>query len=1137
MSKSLEAFIAKHIWSRREDREQISEKSKRELLRLENDSMKLRSAVNSCVSFVSSPAFKSLVDNRVLLLGEWGTGKTHLLCDITQKRLSRELPTLFILAQDIPARENPLEAIAREKGLASSGLELVERLSALGEDVNQRALLIIDGINEGDRAAWRQYITAIADQVATKQFVGLVLSCRSPFQETILTDRSAKLYVHAVHHGFAEVEFEAHIEYFHYYGIPAPGIPLLTPEFSRPLFLKLLCKSIRELRARDQKKAVRDIAAGQKGMTHVLENFVKTVGRGPEEDFGLDLGTCWRLMKGQPSLGEPGLAGLMADELSDFTARTTCRSLIRDLTGLSEDDSEDFLRALLHEGLLIETVRWDDGGYYEVVQFPYQRFGDHLICRHLLEEHLTGRDQEGVKRCFYRNRPLGRIFEIAEHGPRFKEPGLAAALMVEFPERVKRRVPEEERELLFYLPKRVLLLNPVRDAFLESLAWRTPDTCSGQTDRVITRLLNDFDENTRDMAFEVLLNLATRPRHKFSVNYLEGYLKRLDLKDRDLTWSEYLRFAPDDSVVYRLLEWVERSWGEKTDEEYVRLLLVTSSLLLTTTVRRLRDRATRALFLLGWTQPALLFEHAMKSLDWNDPYVPERMLAASYGVVMCRWADDEAKDLREALPGFAREIVDKLFLPGAGGLAHHTLISDYALGTVEAARLVDPRCIAPEKLKYLEPPLDHLPLPFVAPEEVSSTAASDDFRAIHMDFGNYTLGRLVVDRHNYQNDHEEFNALKRQILGRIYELGYSGRFEEIDTKIGRANWSRFNNEGKVDRYGKKYSWIAFFEMYGMREGAGLLEREGRDRRTSDADIDPSFPEAARDWRPEIPELFTDDSVSLAKWIESGPEPDYSDLMVMDVVDGVSGPWVLMSGYISERIDGDPRRCPTELRGLCLKESSLEALLEELRAKGSLTSGEMLTAGDDYYTFAGEIPWSSRYGGSFLRDINGKAQANIAKVNHRYEDGGWVHSAECELPTYGYAWEPYHSAVNQNSGMDYVAPALAEQLGLARHDRSPDLFDANGRPATLYREFTVDQEHFASSLLYLRFDLLERYLDVTDQGFIWLVRGERSLDADQISRLGGKLGEGQHVDAWRLFRKLFLYVVREGKNSQAVCIFG
>ena len=56
--------------------------------------------------------------------------------------------------------------------------------------------------------------------------------------------------------------------------------------------------------------------------------------------------------------------------------------------------------------------------------------------------------------------------------------------------------------------------------------------------------------------------------------------------------------------------------------------------ILTSTVRPLRDQATRALYWYGRRFPQEFFDLVVKSFTINDPYVPERMLATTYGIAM-----------------------------------------------------------------------------------------------------------------------------------------------------------------------------------------------------------------------------------------------------------------------------------------------------------------------------------------------------------------------------------------------------------------------------------------------------------------------------------------------------------------------
>lgn len=85
-----------------------------------------------------------------------------------------------------------------------------------------------------------------------------------------------------------------------------------------------------------------------------------------------------------------------------------------------------------------------------------------------------------------------------------------------------------------------------------------------------------------------------------------------------------------------------------------------------------------------------------------------------------------------------------------------------------------------------------------------------------MDFANYTLGRLVPDRSNYDFQNPEYKRVRGQIVGRMLGLGYSlERFGEVDREIASAGYysGRTDNPDRVDRYGKKYAWIALLTSW------------------------------------------------------------------------------------------------------------------------------------------------------------------------------------------------------------------------------------------------------------------------------------------------------------------------------------
>ena len=379
----------------------------------------------------------------ILLLGEWGTGKTHFLCDYAIQSIEDGTPTLVVLANALRTDIAPLDAIAEITGLAVSGEALMSLLDAKAKEAGRRALIMIDAINESDRDAWRRALPGLVRDVANAGNIGLVVSCRTPFDSSVVSDAVRKRMAVLRHPGFEEQEFDAQLEFFRYYDLPALHVPLLTSEFSRPLFLRLMCEGIKDLGKRSQKSHLRDLASGQKSMTYVLERFVKEVGEEVEKAHNISKLSCWHIMKGDPRNGRAGLGGVLASERREWLSRDEALGEVRACTATTLAEAAAIIDSMKTAGLLIEHSRYQDGGYVDVLVLPYQRFSDHLVARHLLDAHLDTSSTARVRRCFYKDQRLGAVFVVDRWGREFAEPGIASALMIEFPERV-RRIAERE---------------------------------------------------------------------------------------------------------------------------------------------------------------------------------------------------------------------------------------------------------------------------------------------------------------------------------------------------------------------------------------------------------------------------------------------------------------------------------------------------------------------------------------------------------------------------------------------------------------------------------------------------------------------------------------------------------------------
>lgn len=1064
----------------------------RERSLIESDAQHLRrvlTAVEGLADYLSGAPGRVLADKAaVFLVGSWGTGKTHFLCDVVKQRLDAGKPAMLVLASSLVPGTDLLDAAATSSGLSPSGDDLLTTLDRLGQETSCRSLLMFDAINEGDRAAWWQQLSRLAGKVSNFRHVALVVSCRRPFDESIVSEATKRRFVSVEHYGFQDEEFDAQLEYFAHYDIPAPSVPLITPEFTRPLFLKILCEALKDLTKRSQKRKLREVASGQKGMTYVLEYYTREIGRAIEQDFGLPPNSCWKALKGAQS--HRGLAGAMADLNSDWLPIEDAVTNLQLSQSISKAAAAQLLKRFVTDGLLAEDLRWSTEGSIAVVQFAYQRFGDHLIARHLLDAYLGTTSAAKIRRCFYSNQPLGKPFRLDRWGRQFESPGIAAAIMLEFPERMKRS--PLSHELLHYLPRQRRLVGPVKEAFLEGLYWRSSDAFTQDTDALVRFFLTRTDSGIQHEAFEVLVGLATRPSHPYSADWLRRYLVSLTMPGRDITWSEFIRLSDEHANIPRILSWIEKS--QEKDEAIIRNEVRLLSLLLTTTYRRLRDRVTRALVIRGSHRPATLFDEVVSSLSVNDPYVAERMLAAAYGVAMQLWADPKGDSLRQAIVPFARTLVRAMFLPGSPQATKHVLMRDYALGVISLARRVDPYAVALRQVRFLRGNFSQIPTPFDDPRTIAESDVTDGLRAMDMDFENYTLGRLIPERANYDSSHVEYQEVRRQVAKRMLDLGYAAaRFADVDQRIARiGQLGREADGGKIDRYGKKYSWIAYFEMYGARLDAKRLADYRLSERTPDCDVDPSFPVEPEQWVPPLSEIFDPAPSDHAEWLSRGPVPDYSHLLCLDHVGDTSGgPWVLVDGFIQEA-GSHQRETFTFIRGLLMRLQKVDVVRDAVSRLDYLGNSRIPEAGESYYTYAGEVPWSTRFAGA-TRCASGRARPHMAETPYYWrQDGGWRGEAKVEVPVHRWLWEGYHSELNQVSGVMFPAPALCEALDLRNHRASVDLWDKQGRRATAYWEFDVAKRYGGSYLLYMRRDLLQEYLRLTGQVLVWIPWGERSL---------------------------------------------
>jgi hypothetical protein len=1002
----------------------------------------------------------ALEGHLVAVVADAGCGKTELAAQLTAPTDDRPAGVLLYGA-DLHAGHS-LDDLA--KGMVISGRPvpsfeaLVAAVDAAGQRAGRRLPIVIDGLNEAeDPRDWKGQLASLAVTLHAYPYVLVVCTLRSAFASEALPDEIDKLKIP----DFEGDTIEAVRRYFQHYRIDPADAELPLGLLRHPLTLRMFCEVTNPKRERTV-----GVEAMPGSLTALFDRYLEQVAERIEElaprtrrYYESDVRT---------SLNAVGLA------LWEANARSL------DIVGLRRrlgDDTrpwdESIIRALENDGVLLR-VPGDrpSAGHVAVV---FDALAGHLVADALLGEFG------------------GRGFEDW-----LREPSTKATLSGELSERHP-LATDIFRALVGLTPRRMhrrqlwpLLAEPSRTGALYEAAWLEGAYLDHETVSQLADLIVRASSGLRDL-FDRLRTTRAAHSHPLDATFLDSVLRPMSLADRDLRWTEWIR--RNEEALIKDIRRLEQRWlSEGTRDERDRLRARWVMWTLTTTVRLLRDHATRALYWFGYGDPDSLFDLTLDALAVNDPYVPERMLAACYGIAMSLWGDPRGAKVRVALPAFANALVDRMFVPEAPHPSRHTLMKGYALGVISVASKVSPSSVPKEKLRYLRPPFDHLPSPFPPAAEIENSEVAGANQAIHMDFGNYTMGRLIPNRHNYDYENTTYCDVRRQIEHRIVELGYSPeRFAAADKMIGEDSWrSERRGVPKTDRYGKKYSWIAFFEMYGLRQDQETLAEWRAGERTSDADIDPSFPEPAKIWTPSLPDLFATSPIKPRAWLAAGPTPDYQELLHLEVVDGQIGPWVLLNGYVEQSAKDDPRRVFSFLRGLLVRRDRVAKILagfDTIEYHGNYAITETQ---EDHYTYAGEIPWSPHFG-SGLRTPTGKAKRDHRRAFVIYDGKRWLPGIPVEVPVYGFGWESYHSALNQVSGITVLAPALCERLRLSNRQGEWDMYDRMGRIATLYREFKADEDSFRSNFFYLRADLMADYLTSTDQTLVWLIWGERGLE--------------------------------------------
>ncbi|HOR60865.1 MAG TPA: hypothetical protein PLG05_09425 [Bacteroidales bacterium] len=126
-----------------------------------------------------------------------------------------------------------------------------------------------------------------------------------------------------------------------------------------------------------------------------------------------------------------------------------------------------------------------------------------------------------------------------------------------------------------------------------------------------------------------------------------------------------------------------------------------------------------------------------------------------------------------------------------------------------------------------------------------------------------------------------------------------------------------------------------------------------------------------------------------------------------------------------------------------------------------------------------------------------------------------------MPVMEYNWEDYHSSINNAGHNTIVAKEIANHLKLVSQPQTFDLLDSNGSIASLNLKYfnNYNNNH---SFVYIRKDLLDKYLLDTNCQFAWAIWGERDVRFQSEERRQEYFNANPFKE-YQVFQKVIEYI--------------
>lgn len=912
---------------------------------------------------------RTLIQSQTLVIkGDAGSGKSQLLAVAAEKLAQAECSILLLLGTNY-INDHILFTQTSEIIDANLSLDvLMHKLEAIGIQNNTYSYLFVDAINESTyKNVWKTGFHSLLAKFSQHPHIKFVVSVRTGYEKLVFDDATREAIKNGtlqslVHTGFREESIEATLTFLNYYGIPFLPSYFLQAEMTNPLFLTLFCK------------------------TYTGENF--------------DMFSLFKKLIVNADAEAQTAAGItdpmplleaLIDEMAEYRLKTNTLTITQaDLFdfkfwnryGLTSKKIP-YVASLEKVGLLIGTVYSDNETYY----LGYNLLEDFVCARTIIKRytrsdeliHYLLNDLLKVENGSIKNHNNIDIFIIAC--------GLyAGQYHEECFETVARKVTNEYDN------------DDIARRYLESFIWRTADSVDADA------FLSFFKRRPvdKDVVFQMLIENSAKEHHPLNSLFLHKLLAGKKLAERDVLWTDFINhLAADDQRVFQLITYFDK--GNLLDglsRSNTELLLILLIWLLTASNRFLRDKASKAAIELLKREFTLCKPLLQRFEGINDPYVTQRLYGIVFGACVKRNQEN-----KEAFRDLAIYVYSSIF--DQEFVYPDILLRDYARLIIERWRYEYPAeldFIVPEKIR---PPYKSVPVPIVEQQEYyhkengNSGFDSIDFSmridhsdcpGMYGDFGRYTFQSALSHFENV----DVLNLYHYAMQFIRDELGYDEQLGAQDAVSRYYRYSRHDTK-KIERIGKKYQWIAFYNILARISDHHHIKEWDEPSQAYEGpwnpyvrDFDPtlnrnflyspdvpSFSDANKglDFLPQDPFPKQED---ILRWTQAKPDYFTSIPEKLFVKDINGNDWVALHLYDDN--DSKPLALDDNSFGIAkgtqkvwliatayfIKPCHLDAVIKHVKSE-RFVSDSFPDEADIYQLFNREYAWSPGYNSVFTRD--------------------------------------------------------------------------------------------------------------------------------------------------------------------------